>query len=124
MDARTNNDETVLELCDDPDVREFIIQKSKEIETQQLQKQAAARAAAAMQQMKQLQSVNNGNSTNSNINNNTIDKSSSINNINGSTSNNNINNSTRSLKRTSTGVSRRLVSLCWISTASVVCSLI
>jgi len=37
INLRTNNDETVLELCDDPDIRDYIIQKSKEIESQQQQ---------------------------------------------------------------------------------------
>jgi ankyrin repeat protein len=125
MNARTNNDETVLELCDDQDVREFIIQKSKEIEIEMQQKQAAAAAKAALQQ--KLQSINsNNNSLNANTNskligNNTSStssangsiKSSNVNNnnnINTNSSSNtsiNPNNSTRSLKRTSTGVSRR-----------------
>lgn len=30
--AKTNNDDTVLDLCDDLDVREFIVQKKREIE--------------------------------------------------------------------------------------------
>jgi ankyrin repeat protein len=133
INARTNNDETVLELCDDQDVREFIIQKSKEIEVEMQQKQAAAAAEAALQM--KLQMVNNTNNINSNnnnnnslntksnvINNSTISnngsiKSNNVNinstnnqNINNTTinnNNNNPNNSTRSLKRTSTGVSRR-----------------
>ena len=29
IDLKTNNDENVLDLCDDPDIRDFIIQKSK-----------------------------------------------------------------------------------------------
>ena len=111
VNVRTNNDETVLDLCDDPDVREFIMQKSREIETEQ-QKQAAARAAAAALQMK-LQMINsNGNSNNSTNNtNNSLNNTSQNLLRNGggdkTNSNNNINNSTRSLKRTSTGVSRR-----------------
>ncbi len=96
INAKTNNDEAVLDLCDDPDVREFIVQKSREIETEQ-QKQAAARAAAAMQMKLQLinSSINNSSQT---LIKNSGDKTNSS---------NNINNSTRSLKRTSTGVSRR-----------------
>lgn len=129
---RTNNDETVLELCDDQDVREFIIQKSKEIEIEMQQKQAAAAAKAALQQ--KLQSINNNTSSNissmitkpniinsSTSSNNGSIKSNNVNNNNqisnnNVTSNNNMNsstvnpnNSTRSLKRTSTGVSRRLL---------------
>ena len=122
-DVRTNNDETVLELCDDPDVRDFIIQKSKEIDVHHKERQAEARAAAALQIKLQIINSHNNNprSTNNGINgsNGSIrsnDKSSSYNNVNGNisssnNSNNNIlssiNNSTRSLKRTSTGVSRR-----------------
>lgn len=99
--AKTNSEDTVLDLCDDSDVREFIIQKSKEIETEQ-QKQAAARAAAALK----LQMITNSNSMNSSTQNlikNGGDKTNSSNNIN--------NSSTRSLKRTSTGVSRRYIFL-------------
>ena len=128
IDLRTNSDETVLELCDDPDVRDFIIQKSKEIDVHHKEKQAQARAAAALQI--KLQIINNSNNisnNNSRQNSNGIngsngsirsvaEKSNSYNNVNGNisssnNSNNNIlssiNNSTRSLKRTSTGVSRR-----------------
>ena len=131
-DLRTHNDETVLELCDDPDVRDFIILKSKEMEdSQHREKQAKARAAAALQI--KLQIINNSsslrqsNSAQNNTTNNgsngsirsvaTAEKSNSYNNVNNgnisnsNSSNNNIltsiNNSTRSLKRTSTGVSRR-----------------
>lgn len=146
VNAKTNNDETVLELCDDQDVREFIIQKSKEIENRQQQAAAAAAARAAMQMKLQLinnnnnsnsnnnttsttstttnTNNNNNNTNNSNINrNNSIDQLSNStstnintttttnNNNNNNSTNNNINNSTRSLKRTSTGVSRRLVIL-------------
>ena len=134
INARTNNDETVLELCDDQDVREFIIQKSKEMEIEMQQKQAAAAAKAALQM--KLQLVNNTNINNNNnniinnslntksnlINNSTISNNGSIksnnvninstnnqntNNTTNNNNNNNPNNSTRSLKRTSTGVSRR-----------------
>lgn len=98
VNLKTNNDETVLELCDDADVREFIVQKCREIETEQ-QKQAAARAAAALQ-MKQLQMINNANTSANNGSIKSSDKSS-----NNTISNNN--NSGRSLKRTSTGVNRR-----------------
>jgi ankyrin repeat protein len=90
VNLKTNNNETVIELCDDSDVREFILQK---IETLEQQKQAAARAAAAalQAQMRTNSSISNNGSIKSN------DKS----------SNNNNNNSGRSLKRTSTGVTRR-----------------
>jgi ankyrin repeat protein len=138
VNARTNNDETVLELCDDQDVREFIIQKSKEIEIEMQHKQAAAAAKAALQmklQMVNNTSNNNNINTNYNYNNNSLNtKSNVINNstisnngsiksnnvninstnnqntnntTNNNNNNNNPNNSTRSLKRTSTGVSRR-----------------
>jgi protein phosphatase 1 regulatory subunit 16A len=136
IDLRTNNDETVLELCDDPDVRDFIIQKSKEIDVHHKERQAQARAAAALQIKLQIINNNNNIVNNNNNNNNNqrpsgnvingsngsirsvAEKSNSYNNVNGNisssnNSNNNIlssiNNSTRSLKRTSTGVSRRLV---------------
>ena len=108
---KTNNDETVLELCDDPDIRHFIIQKNKEIESQQEQ----AAVMAAMQQQMQLmsninsisshlhlqnhQNLSNTSSANGSIKKSNVDSSNSI--VNG-----NANNSTRSLKRTSTGVSR------------------
>jgi hypothetical protein len=101
MNAKTNNDEIVLDLCDDPEVKEFIIQKSKEIETEQ-QKQAAARAAAMQMKLQMINNNNDNNSINNSSSNNLVknvgDKTNSNNNIN--------NSSTRSLKRTSTGVSR------------------
>lgn len=95
INLRTNNDETVLELCDDPDIRDYIIQKSKEIESQQQQ----AAALAAMQ--KQMQLIYNANS----ISNSTNSMNESLKKSNPDNSSI-INNSTRSLKRTSTGVSR------------------
>ncbi|RNA38698.1 phosphatase 1 regulatory subunit 16A-like, partial [Brachionus plicatilis] len=89
IDLRTKNEETVIDLCDDSDVREFIIQKSKEIETEQEQKKAAAKAAAAAAVMQsKLQLVS---SSNNSLNNGSIKGN---------------NSSSRSLKRTSTGVSR------------------
>ena len=111
IDLKTNNDECVLDLCDDPDIRDFIIQKTKEIQSQQEQ----AAALAAMQ--KQMQLINNiNNSTNyqqPNKNQNLSNNSSTSGSINRkpltdtvNSSNSIANNSTRSLKRTSTGVSR------------------
>ncbi|CAF0815179.1 unnamed protein product [Brachionus calyciflorus] len=89
IDLRTKNDETVVDLCDDPDVKEFIVQKSKEIETEQAQRQAAAKAAAAAAVMQsKLQLIS---SSNNSLNNGSIKGT---------------NSSSRSLKRTSTGVSR------------------
>lgn len=85
----TKNEETVIDLCDDSDVREFIIQKSREIETEQEQKKAAAKAAAAAAVMQsKLQLIS---SSNNSLNNGSIKGN---------------NSSSRSLKRTSTGVSR------------------
>ncbi len=113
INARTNNDESVLELCDDADVRDFIIQKSTEIEQHQ-----AAAASAALELKMQMQMSNASSSTNnlSSSTNSTLrgtaDKSSNGNGVNsiGSSSsainNSTINSSTRSLKRTSTGVNR------------------
>ena len=117
INAKTNNNETVLELCDDQDVRDFIVQKSKEIENKQQQAAAAAAARAALQiklhlinsrntSVDQFSSLQNppsvGLSTGSISNLNTA----SVNAFNNS-SISNVNNSSRSLKRTSTGVSRR-----------------
>lgn len=113
INLRTNNDETVLDLCDDADVREFIIQKCKEIENEQ-QKQAAARAAAAAaalqmkQQQQQQQMLNAHTSTTSHPNMSTTNgsiKSTDKSTSNNSTTNNS--NTGRSIKRTSTGVNRR-----------------
>lgn len=112
INLRTNNDETVLDLCDDADVREFIVQKCKEIESEQ-QKQAAARAAAAaaaLQMKMQMLNSNNNNST-SNNNNNTLTSTTngSIKSTDKSTNNNSTSNNSntgRSIKRTSTGVNR------------------
>lgn len=95
INLKTNNDETVLDLCDDPDIKDYIIQKSKEIETQQQQA-----ALEAMQ--KQMQLIYNANS----ISNSTNSINESIKKTNGDNSSI-VNNSSRSLKRTSTGVSRR-----------------
>lgn len=92
----TNNDETVLELCDDLDIRDFIIQKHKEIELSQQQE-------ALVAEMQKQQLTNSHNSSFKKAN--SIDNSSVLNQM--ISSNSNINNSTRSLKRTSTGVSRR-----------------
>lgn len=108
IDLRTNNDECVLDLCDDPDIRDFIIQKSKEIQSQQEQ----AAALAAMQ--KQMQLINNiSNYQQPSKNQNVSNNSSTTGSINrkplmdtANSSNSITNNSTRSLKRTSTGVSR------------------
>lgn len=95
---RTNNDETVLDLCDDPDIREYIIQKSKEIESQQQQQAALAAMQKQMQLIYNTNSISNStNSINESIKKSNADNSSIV------------NNSTRSLKRTSTGVSRRYV---------------
>lgn len=88
VNLKTNNNETVLDLCDDSDVREFITQK---METLEQQKQAAARAAAAALQAQMR--------TNSSFSNNGSIKSNDKSALN--------NNSGRSLKRTSTGVTRR-----------------
>lgn len=98
INLRTNNDETVLDLCDDPDIREYIIQKSKEIESQQQQQAALAAMQKQMQLIYNTNSISNStNSINESIKKSNADNSSIV------------NNSTRSLKRTSTGVSRRYV---------------
>lgn len=112
INLKTNNDENVLDLCDDPDIRDFIIQKNKEIESQQ--EQAAALAALQKQmllinnlstnnnyQQKQHQNISNTSSANGSIRNTKTHVD-----IANSRNENNSNNSTRSLKRTSTGVSR------------------
>jgi protein phosphatase 1 regulatory subunit 16A len=114
INARTNNDETVLELCDDADIREFIIQKNKEIESQEAARQAALQIKLQMQMRKNKMQLpltelsNSSNSINMSSSTNSILKQSDrSNNTTITTSNNTINNSTRSLKRTSTGVNRR-----------------
>ena len=111
INLKTNNDETVLELCDDPDIRHFIIQKNKEIESQQEQADVMAAMQKQMQLMSNINSISshlhlqnhqnlsNTSSANGSIKKSNVDSSNSI--VNG-----NANNSTRSLKRTSTGVSR------------------
>ena len=91
----TNNDENVLELCDDLDIRDFIVQKHKEIELSQQQE------ALVAEMQKQLANSHNSSFRKTN----SIDNTSVLNQM--TSSNSNINNSTRSLKRTSTGVSRR-----------------
>ncbi len=111
----------MLDLCDDPDIRDFIIQKTKEIENQHQQAVTLAAFQKQMQQQQiqntnlisnhlQPQNLSSNSSTNGSIKKNHIlDSSNSI--------INNNNNSTRSLKRTSTGVSRRSVFLfiCFIA---------